>query len=837
MMNNKFLSSVTSCIFAGFSASASAQFLDQVDFRQEGANAVSQLRFIAPVQLTKSISSRTNDLVQVFYTVRPSQNQGAETAAGERRMAGGGAIPDFTISDEIDSASAAQVGRNRKLVIRFASPTKFRIRAGRDNQSIDIVFTGSGASVKALKSSVTEVVASSAALLGKYVVTLQSSSQPGQPLANSVPASLQAYQVFTANRQVNGQTVYDTNLGYFESQQAARAALGLAVGRFPAAVVAEFQAAGSVSTAGTAIAGAATDGRVEGNLSSTVVVAGQATPEVDASATALLATAQSSFDSGNYPVAIETLNQILNLPPNASSRKAQEMIGLARLNSGDPVKARGEFESFLKLYPVGPDSDKISQILASLPATAAGAAQATAPVEPSSTTNGSLSVFYYGGKSDVRTQDFKDSVLGGLPIVQSDTTLSNVDQKQLQSNFDLNWRFRDTEKDMRFVFRDAYSADLLPNGLGKNRLSALYFDYRSLTNGTSVRVGRQSPNGGGVLYRFDGVQAGYAFAPKWKLNAVAGVPTDTLLDSRRTFYGLSVDAEQLTKEVSGSAFLVEQVIDGETDRRGIGADLRYFNGGFSASAQVDYDLMLNAFNVTALQGTWQVTEATMVNAMIDRRTTPIFSLGNVLFFQDPALSAPARRIQDLLGIKPIEVLRDQVKGLTPYVTQARVGGTTVINTNWQTGADFSVSSTDEIKPVAVLLPNGQPSSGNLWSTGAQLIGTNLYSPRDTHVFNMTLLGGPTYRGALLSYNNLTSINEQFQLEPSLKYYTQNDDSGSSSKTLTAGLRATYRVIQQVSLESELTFEKSDAVGATTTAPGALTSTSRMTYYIGGRYDF
>jgi hypothetical protein len=84
---------------------------------------------------------------------------------------------------------------------------------------------------------------------------------------------------------------------------------------------------------------------------------------------------------------------------------------------------------------------------------------------------------------------------------------------------------------------------------------------------------------------------------------------------------------------------------------------------------------------------------------------------------------------------------------------------------------------------------------------------------------------------------LTSINEQFQLEPSLKYYTQNDDSGSSSKTLTAGLRATYRVIQQVSLESELTFEKSDAVGATTTAPGALTSTSRATYYIGGRYDF
>jgi tetratricopeptide (TPR) repeat protein len=824
MMTNKFLTPLAACIFAGFSASASAQFLDQVDFRQEGANAVAQLRFVSPVQFTKSISSRTNDLVQVFYTVRPIQNQPDNTSGGERRLAGGGAIPAFTVSDEPDSSAAAQVGKSRKLVIRFASPTKFRIRAGRDSRSIDIVLTGSGSSVKALKSSVTEPVAGTDVPLGKYVVTLQSSSQAGQQLANSVPASLQAYQVFTANRQVNGQTVYDTNLGYFATQQEARAALALAVGRFPAAVVAEFHAAPVVAA-----------GSADGNLATTSV---QGTPEVEASATALLATAQSSFDGGNYPAAIDTLNQILNLPPNASSRKAQEMIGLARLNSGDAAKAGGEFESFLKLYPVGPDSDKIRQLLTSLPTRVAGStAQAAAAVEPSSTTNGSLSVFYYGGKSDVRTQDFKDSVLGGLPVVQSDTTLSNVDQKQLQSNFDLNWRFRDTEKDMRFVFRDAYSADLLPNGLGKNRLSALYFDYRSLTNGTSIRVGRQSPNGGGVLYRFDGVQAGYAFKPKWKLNAVAGVPTDTLLDSRRTFYGVSIDAEQLTKEVSGSAFLVEQVIDGETDRRGVGADLRYFSGGFSASAQFDYDLILSAINVAALQGTWQVTEGTMLNAMVDRRTTPILSLGNVLFFQDPALLAPARRIQDLLGVKPIEVLRDQVKGLTPYVTQARIGGTTTINTNWQTGADFSVSSTDEIKPVAVLLPNGQPSSGNLWSMGAQLIGTNLYSPRDTHVFNMTLLGGPTYRGALLSYNNLTSINEQFQLEPSLKYYTQNDDSGSSSKTLTAGLRATYRVIQQVSLESELTFEKSDAVGATTTAPGALTSTSRATYYIGGRYDF
>ena len=235
-------------------------------------------------------------------------------------------------------------------------------------------------------------------------------------------------------------------------------------------------------------------------------------------------------------------------------------------------------------------------------------------------------MFYYGGKSNTRSQEFQDSVLGGLPVLQSDSNLSATDQRQWQSNVDLNWRYRDAEKDMRFVFRDNYSLDQIKDS-GKQRLSALYFDYRSMLNGTSMRVGRQSPNGGGVLYRFDGIQAGYAFQPKWKVNAVVGQPSDALLDTSRKFYGLSIDAEALTKELSGSAFVIEQVIDGETDRRGVGADLRYFSGGVSATAQLDYDMIIKGVNVAAVQATWQLSEATVVNAMFDRRTTPILSLG------------------------------------------------------------------------------------------------------------------------------------------------------------------------------------------------------------------
>ena len=735
-MNKYMLRPIAACIFAGFAAAANAQFVEEVEVRQEGANAVIEVKFVTPVLYSKSISARASDIVQSFYTVLPTRDPISDITS-ERRIAGAGEIPAIVITDELDN-SPSQLNSTRRLVIRFGAPVRFRVRAGRDNRSIEFVLDGLGASAKLISTGV-----------------------PALTLATqlNVPSGTQ-----------------------------------------------------DMSTA-------------------------PAAPEVEASATALMTAAQSAFDGGNYGLATETLNQLLNLPPNGSSRRAQELAGLSRLNAGDPVRAGSEFDLFLKLYPVGPDSDRVRQLAASVTSVQASTAKQKAAVDATSTTSGSVSMFYYGGKSDVRSQEFKDSVLGGLPILQSDTTLSAIDQRQLQTNVDLNWRFRDAEKDMRFVFRDNYSADMIRDS-GKERLSALYFDYRSLLNGTSFRVGRQSPNGGGVLYRFDGLQASYVFKPKWKLNAVVGTPSDPLLDTRRTFYGLSVDAEALTKELSGSAFLVEQVIDGVTDRRGVGADLRYFSGGLSASAQIDYDLVIKGVNVAALQATWQVTEATVINAMFDRRTVPTLSLGNALFFENPVLLAPAQRVQDLLGVTPIEILREQVKGITPYQTQAHIGGTTTVAKNWQVGADMSLTNVDEIQPVADLLPNGQPSTGNLWSVGGQLIGTNLYSARDTHVFNLSLLGGPAYHGTLLSYNNLSGLTEKWQMEPSLKYYTQSDSAGASSDVWTAGVRLVYRVRQQVSLETELTYERSNATGAPTSAgPGSTTSSNRMNYFIGARYEF
>jgi hypothetical protein len=540
-------------------------------------------------------------------------------------------------------------------------------------------------------------------------------------------------------------------------------------------------------------------------------------------------------------VAIETLNKLLNLPPNRASREGLELIGLVRLQTGDNERARSELELFLKLYPAGADSDRVRGRLAALPAVVP-AGRTAAPVPATTTTSGSVGVTYYGGKSTTRTQEFQDSALGGLPVLVNDASISATDQKQLVTTTDLNWRHRDADQDVRFVVRDNYTADLMAGKPDKNRLSALYVDYKSMLRGTSIRLGRQSPLGGGVLGRFDGVSGSYGFAPKWKVNLVGGVPTDKLLDSKRRFWGTSIDAEALTAHLSGSLYTMQQTIDSVVERRALGTDLRYFNGGLAMSGSLDYDVLMKALNIASVQGNWQLADTSNWNFLFDRRSQPMLMLGNALFFApDPTKPAPTS-LQQLLdnNNNDLAAVRDQVRAMTARSTQAQLGYTTPIAKNWQAGGNVQLTNVSAIDPVPIILPNGQPATGNQWSLGGQLIGSNLYSVRDTHVFNLSYLTSPTFKGYLVMYNNLSALSDLWQVEPSLQLYTQEDNIGGKLTRWKPGLRVTYHIATQLALESSVDYEVTRQSGTSTNVTGNVNSNvsgNRMFYYFGGRYDF
>lgn len=70
-----------------------------------------------------------------------------------------------------------------------------------------------------------------------FVVILQSSSNPDEPLHASIPAQFQDFEVFTQQRASEGLVLFDICLGYFSSLSDAEQGQRILLRRFPNASV------------------------------------------------------------------------------------------------------------------------------------------------------------------------------------------------------------------------------------------------------------------------------------------------------------------------------------------------------------------------------------------------------------------------------------------------------------------------------------------------------------------------------------------------------------------------------------------------------------------------
>jgi tetratricopeptide (TPR) repeat protein len=870
---------------------AQAQSIDQFDVRREGNDAVLQLRFANEIQFLRSVSTRSGDLTLISYALVVTTNADLRANQGLRLGAAQG-LPDMTLSDEPERGERA-----RKIVLRTADATRLSVRAGQGNRSLEIVFQGRGGAVAAalgapLRRAPAPAAAPAAAAPSqvtpatlpeserRFVIVLQSTTDPNVQLSAPIPRGLQNYDVFTNRRSVDGGTRHEIQLGHFSSRTQAEAALrqlstfpqATIVAAAPAVVAPAAVAVAPALPPAPAVPGpapvpaplpapvpAAPSERVPAPAPSPVptpapapaapaVAEAAGNAEIEAKASALMGAAQAAVAQQNHAVAIEVLNELLNLPPNRQTRAAQEMAGIARARAGDFARARIEFETYLQLYPQGDGSERVRRELAALPAPAPAPLAEARPKPPTETTvTGSTSMYGYGGNGQVRSQDFKDSPIAGVPQIAGDPLLTQDKARQIINDVDLNWRRRSADSDMRFVLRDSYTSDLERSDRSKNRLSNLYVDYKSLSDGYGVRLGRQSPQGGGVMSRFDGLTASYLLRPKLKLGAVAGAPAEKFFDdSKRRFLGASIDADGFIPNVGVGLYAIQQRIDRQIDRSAVGTEMRYFNGGVSLFSQLDYDVAIKGLNLATVQGTWILEDTTVFNALYDRRALSMLALGNALTFGDPANpNVVYTRIAERLANTTVQALRDQVKRTTPFITQAQLGVTKPLNKTWQVGTSAQLTNIGAIPPVPEVLgfENGRPATGNIYTLSAQLIGLNLYSNRDTHVWSVSGISSPTLKGGLLSYNLSSVVWEVWQLEPSLQFYRDRSTEGGTNQRWTPGLRITYRGWQHWALESAVTYElgKASRVTPDPNDPSLNVTTressNRVNYSLGARYEF
>jgi hypothetical protein len=341
---------------AGLTSLVHAQLLEDVALRRDGPNAVVQVRFVLQVRLQRVVATGSEDLAQVLYDVVDLGGLRAFNAkAGQRRvLSGGDGIPRLTVTDDEVIGNTA----TRKLGVRFDRPVRFNVRTGPGDRTIEIVLEGLGGQV-ALPTPVAPAPLAPDTDK-RYLITLLSSRDPNVQMEMPVPGALQEYQVFTDRRSVGGQPLYEINLGYFTTLPEAEQARSLLLRRFPKAVVVSLSDRSAAPAPAVATMPAAP-------AASAPPRTAQATPaastQVQTKAAQLMATAKSALDAKDIDGSIQALNLLLDLPANTFSREAQELVGFVRMRAGDTARARTEFELFLKLYPNGPDADRVRQKL------------------------------------------------------------------------------------------------------------------------------------------------------------------------------------------------------------------------------------------------------------------------------------------------------------------------------------------------------------------------------------------------------------------------------------------------------------------------------------------
>lgn len=841
-----------------------AQLLDDVTVRSDGREAAIELHLTTPVQYVRHAPARSGDLLRIDFQVVGVPNVDLNQFEEYRQPTAQGGLPSFRVTFPGTQGALT----TKRLDLRFAAPVRYRVVMGEGNRTLRVVVAlpqaapqpaapAPAPAVPVPPPAASAPAASAAPVLqagnGAYVLVLARGATPDLRTP-PIPAALQDFEVFTDRQEEGGQTIYSLKLGFFTRRADAEQALAIVRRRFPEATVSALAMAAPVvpepaatpaareppPAAPADIPDVASDARgteappaPDAQVAVTVPVAEAPAPptaeELDRLGWLGLERARSAMQAGQFAAAIEFLNQVLTLPPNQHSRAAQAMAGDARVRNGEPAKARIEYALYLQLYPNGPEAIAVREALAGLDKTPVEAPVAAAEARRREvsgatpiplTVTGSLFQSYNRGATKAET-DTRTSA----GVTADRASFSAVDQSSLVTSIDLTARARSENYDTRIVLRDTDVQNFLDSQRDTNQVTAAYFDIRHLASQWHLRLGRQTASTAGVFGRFDGLQASLQAAPSWRLGAVAGTPVEfTTFDSTRRFLGLTAEAGPFLDRWSGSGYVIEQRIDDLVDRRAVGGDLRYFDATGSLYALVDYDIFYKELDIFLVQGARSFDGGWSITGLYDQRKAPPMLTSNAL------LGETTTSIDQLLTTLSREQIHALARARTADSKLAFLGLTRQFNPTWQAGLDLRLTNIGALPPSGTL--PATPSTGDVWSVGLQVTGTNLLGRRDLTVLNLNSIDSPTYVGHSVTLNHLQVLAERWTLEPSIRYYRQTDTAQVRLRRVSPTLRVYYRPRERISLEGELAWEGTLTESATVTD-----DTTRRYFSLGYRWDF
>jgi tetratricopeptide (TPR) repeat protein len=554
----------------------------------------------------------------------------------------------------------------------------------------------------------------------------------------------------------------------------------------------------------------------------------------------LMKDGREALTNGDNARAIGIFNALLKMPDNSQTRDAQEFLGLALERAGRAPQAIVEYSLYLKRYPNGEGADRVRLRVANIaPAEVRSIAILRPAKEPSAgewSVNGTLSQDYFYGKSQTSTLTTSST---GVDV--RDPAVARVDVNFLSTRASVTGRYRSSRYENQIVVDGDASHTYLDATQSKPRVGSFYGEIKDREIDYSARIGRQSGSSGGVLGRFDGGQFGYKLSPKLRVHAVAGVPVDTIAPtSDRKFAGASLEMGTFAQHWNGTAYFIQQQVDGIIDRQAVGLEVRFFHQMGTVFSLMDYDVHHKVLNLFLLQGNLLLSDQTSINMMMDYRKSPYALTTNALMntgpMKDGKYPTSIAQVVQEKGWSDADIT-ERIKAFAPTVKTFSLGAYRPLTEKLQIGADFSASSTSATPPLGSdpTAPDyypGSAASGTSLSYSMNLIGSRLLLEKDVAVLSVGRGTGPTFTATNVGLTVRAPYSAKGYVNASLRWNKQSTTQGTESDRLTPTLRLDYQLAKDITIEAEYQKEFSKTRG-----PSYGDDTNRDFYRIGWRWDF
>ena len=497
--------------------------------------------------------------------------------------------------------------------------------------------------------------------------------------------------------------------------------------------------------------------------------------------------ARKSLEEENYQRATAIYDKIIAAGTEPYTAEAILALGVARAANGQYAQAQAQYELFLERYPDSPKAVEVKNRIVALQEEL----QASQPINGVAVVPGTENWQYFGTIDQFYLYD------GG----KYDNRSSEDYRSSLLSSANVSWLGRTKTLDISGRFSGSYDYSFLDERDSPGRVSYLYLDVADHEDKHQGRLGRQRLSGSGVLGYFDGLQYQYKLNDEYALRYVGGSPVYSSkdgVDTDRLFDGLAVDYQTLDDSLFISLYGLNQTYEGDTDRRALGAEIRYFSDAVSLYSLLDYDIYFDELNIFHLFGNWRISKDRVASITLEQRRSPLLALSNAL--QGPVLGS----VGELRSTFTDDELEELALARSLVYKSVYASMTQQLTDRWQAlfDAGFYNLSTDTSVPGSL----EEDIDSDDWYLYAQLQGNGLFKPRDFYSAGLRYADSDRQSVTSLLFRARIPVQDRLQVTPRLRFDYRDRDQGGNQWQISPSLFTTYRITKKTSLELNIGLE-------------------------------